>query len=100
MESAYEACLVHEISAQALEVRRQVVLPIRYQGIDIDAGYRLDLLVDNKVIVELKCVDRLLPIHTAQLLTYLRLSGLKLGYLLNFNTRQLRDGIKRVVFEL
>jgi GxxExxY protein len=97
LESAYEVCLAHEISKAGLKVSRQVALPVIYDEIELDAGYRLDLLVNNAVIVELKVVEKLLPIHTAQLLSYLKLSNRKLGYLLNFNVIHMRDGIKRVV---
>ncbi len=97
LESAYETCLVHEIGQRGLNVRRQVALPLIYDGIKLDAGYRLDLLINDQVIVELKSVEKFLPLHTAQLLSYLKLSGLKLGYLLNFNVAHMRDGIKRIV---
>ncbi len=97
LESAYETCLVHEIGQRGLNVRRQVELPLIYDGIKLDAGYRLDLLINNQVIVELKSVEKFLPLHTAQLLSCLKLSGLKLGYLLNFNVAHMRDGIKRIV---
>ncbi|HVS26402.1 MAG TPA: GxxExxY protein [Burkholderiales bacterium] len=83
LESAYEICLAHEIIKQGLSIKQQVLLPVHYDGLKLDAGYRLDLLVHNKVIVELKAVEKLLPIHTAQLLSYLKLSQLALGYLLN-----------------
>jgi GxxExxY protein len=97
LESAYEACLAHEIGRQGVEVKRQVTLPLNYDGVKLDAGYRLDLLIDDRVIVELKSIDRILPIHAAQLISYLKLSDLKLGYLLNFNVVHMRDGIKRLV---
>lgn len=97
LESAYEACLFHEVSKQGLDVKRQVLLPVYYDGLNLDAGYRLDLVVANCVIVELKAVEKLLPIHTVQLLSYLRLSEMRLGYLLNFNVLRMKDGIKRVV---
>lgn len=97
LESAYEACLFHEVSKQGLDVKRQVLLPVYYDGLNLDAGYRLDLVVANCVIVELKAVEKLLTIHTAQLLSYLRLSEMRLGYLLNFNVLRMKDGIKRVV---
>jgi len=97
LESAYETCLVHEIGQRGLNVRRQVALPLIYDGIKLDVGYRLDLLINDQVIVELKSVEKFLPLHTAQLLSYLKLSGLKLGYLLNFNVAHMRDGIKRIV---
>ena len=100
LESAYEICLAHEIVKQGLSIKQQVLLPVHYDGLELDAGYRLDLLVHNKVIVELKAVEKLLPIHTAQLLSYLKLSQLALGYLLNFNVVHMRDGIKRVVNKL
>ena len=97
LESAYEACLAHEIFAQGLEVKRQVMLPVRYDGVELDAGYRLDLLIGGCVIVELKAVDKIAPIHLAQLLSYLKLSDCRLGFLLNFNVVHMRDGIKRLV---
>ena len=97
LEGAYEVCLVHELVRNGLKVERQVVLPIVYQGITLDAGYRLDLIVEESVIVELKTVERLHPVHEAQLLSYLRMSDMRLGLLINFNVKLLRDGIKRVV---
>jgi len=97
LESAYEVCLAHEIGKHKLVVTRQLALPISYDGLLLDTGYRLDLLVDDRVIVELKSVEKFAPIHSAQLLSYLKLSGLKLGYLLNFNVVHMRDGIKRIV---
>lgn len=100
LESAYEICLAHEITKQGLSIKQQVLLPVQYNGLKLDAGYRLDLLVHNKVIVELKAVEKLLPIHIAQLLSYLKLSGCSLGYLLNFNVVHMKDGIKRIVNKL
>ena len=100
LESTYEACLVHELSKAGLTVARQVALPVRYDGIELDTAYRIDLLVDDSVIIELKVVEQLMPIHTAQLLSYLKLSGRKPGYLLNFNGVHMRDGIKRVANRL
>ena len=97
LESAYETCLAHELTQQGFIIQRQVELPIRYRDQIVDAGYRLDLLVQDSVIIELKAVDKLLPIHEAQLLTYLKLSGKRVGLLLNFNAIHLRDGIKRRV---
>ena len=97
LESTYEVCLVHELSKAGLTVARQVALPVIYDNMELDAGYRIDLLVGDIVILELKVVEKLLPIHTAQLLSYLKLSKRKLGYLLNFNSVHMRDGIKRVV---
>ncbi len=97
LESVYEACLVHELSKRRLQVQRQVALPVIYDGVRVDAGLRLDLVVEESVIVEVQAVQDLLPIHQAQLLTYLKLSGHRLGLLINFNTALIRDGIKRVV---
>ena len=89
--------MVHELRLAGLAVQSQVALPVVYGGLHLDSGYRIDLLVENTVIVELKCVEALLPIHRAQLLTYLRLANKPLGLLLNFNVVHLRDGIKRVL---
>ena len=97
LESAYEVCLVHELTNLGMAVERQVELPVVYEGIHLDAGYRLDILVERKVIVEVKAIEKLLPIHTAQILSYLKLSGHQLGFLLNFNVLHMKDGIKRVV---
>ncbi len=97
LESAYEACLCHELSLRNIPWERQVALPILYKGVAIDAAYRLDIKVEGLVIVELKAVDKLEAIHESQLLTYLRLSNLWLGLLINFNVVVLRDGIKRLV---
>jgi len=97
LESAYEFCLAHELTRKELAISRQVSIPIRYEGLTIENGYRIDLLVDRRVVVELKAIEALLPVHRAQLLSYLRLGGFKLGYLLNFNVRHMRDGIARVV---
>ncbi len=83
LESAYDACLAHELRNQGVNAESQVALPVHYDGVKLEVGYRLDLLVENRVIVELKAVEKLLPIHTAQLISYLKLSDLKLGYLLN-----------------
>jgi len=100
LESAYEACLKHELSKRGFEVASQIQLPVQYDGIAIDAGYRIDLLVDNAVVIELKAVEKVAPIHEAQLLTYLKLSGKKLGLLLNFNVLHMKDGIKRIANNL
>ena len=97
LESTYEVCLLHELKKLGLRSERQVVLPVNYDGLILDAGYRLDLLVMDLVVIELKVVEKLLPIHTAQVLSYLKLGNRKLGYLLNFNVVHMRDGIKRVV---
>jgi GxxExxY protein len=96
LESVYEACLAYELGEMGLQVRRQVVMPIRYKRVVLDAGYRLDLLVAEKVVVEVKAVERMLPLYGAQVLTYLKLGGYRLGMLLNFNTVHFRDGIRRV----
>jgi len=100
LESAYEACLAHELKKTGLPFEKQVILPIVYDGERLDAGYRIDLLVAEKVIVEIKAVEKFLPIHGAQLLSYLNLSKCKLGYLLNFNVVHMKDGIKRIVNRL
>jgi GxxExxY protein len=96
LESAYVHCLIHELRSLGMGVLHQHPLPLEYGGVKLDAGYRLDLWIEGKVIVELKAVDELHPIHTAQLLTYLKLTGNRLGLLINFNTVLLKDGIKRV----
>lgn len=95
LESTYEVCLVHEIKKTGLKVERQVSLPIIYDGIKLDAGYQLDVLVEDTIILELKSVESLMPIHEAQLLTYLKLANKKLGLLINFNVTLLKNGIKR-----
>lgn len=95
LESTYEVCLEYELIEQGLQVERQKALPVIYNSIKLDAGYRIDLLVENSVIVELKSVDAIAPIHEAQLLTYLKLSGKKLGLLINFNVKLLKNGIMR-----
>ena len=97
LESAYEACLKHELTKRGIKVRTQVSLPVIYDNVTIDAGYRIDLLVEDSVIVELKAVEQLNSIHDAQLLTYLKLSNKKLGLLINFNVLRLKQGIKRLV---
>lgn len=98
LESAYEECLYYELQQSGLEVEKQIPLPLVYKDVKLNAGYRIDLLVENKVIVEIKSVESLADIHMAQILTYLKLSGCKLGLLVNFNVRHLKDGIKRVIF--
>jgi GxxExxY protein len=97
LESAYQACLAYELRKRGLRVRTQVAMPITYDGVRIDLGYRVDLLVDGVVVVELKTVAKLIPVHEAQLLSYLKLSGLRLGLLINFHERHLKDGIKRLI---
>ncbi len=100
LESTYEACLAHELSERNLHVERQKALPILYKGVRIDCGYRLDLLVEGQVIVELKAVTNLGPIHEAQVLSYLRLSGCHVGLLINFHVRRLSYGVRRFVSKL
>jgi GxxExxY protein len=97
LESAYEACLAHELEKRGQRVQRQQPMPVSYDGVRLDIGYRVDLILDDLVIVELKTVEKLLPIHTAQLLSYLKLGGWRLGFLLNFNVAHMKDGIKRLV---
>lgn len=97
LESAYEACLAYDIAKSGLSVERQKELPVKYRNVKLDCGYRIDLLVENKVIVEIKAIDKLAPIHTAQLLSYLKLSGCKVGLLINFNVKILKDGIRRLI---
>jgi GxxExxY protein len=97
LESAYEECLYYELVQCGLEVKKQKALPLVYKEVKLDAGYRVDLMVENKVIVEIKSVESLADIHMAQLLTYLKLSGCKLGLLVNFNVKHLKNGIKRVI---
>jgi len=96
LESVYEICLVHELSKRGLKADRQVALPVQYDGVRLDAGLRLDLLVDGRLVVELKAVESLLPVHKAQLLTYLKLSGHRLGLIINFNVPLIKNGIVRV----
>jgi GxxExxY protein len=100
LESAYEACWVYELSQSGLKVERQKSLPVTYRSVKIDCGYRIDLLVENKVVVELKAVERLEKIHEAQLLSYLKLSGYSVGLLINFNEETLTKGLKRLVYKL
>ena len=97
LESAYEECLCRELTLQGLSFARQVELPVTYKGLALDCGYRMDVVVEEKVALELKAVSRFEPIHTAQLLTYLKLSGLKLGLLLNFNVPLMKEGLRRIV---
>jgi GxxExxY protein len=100
LESAYEACLEYELVLAGLEVRRQLYVPVEYDGVELDCGYRIDLLVAEEIVVELKSVALLAPVHIAQVLTYLRLAGFPLGLLINFNVAHLREGIKRVIHSL
>ncbi|HEX9653962.1 MAG TPA: GxxExxY protein [bacterium] len=97
LESAYEECLCHELNLRRLSFERQKPLPITYKGVKLDCGYRVDLLIESLVLVELKTVNRIEPVHEAQLLTYLKLTNLWLGLLINFNVPVLKDGIRRIV---
>jgi GxxExxY protein len=97
LESAYEACLAYELRSRGLQVLVQVPMPVTYRGVELELGYRLDLLVEGLVVVELKTVAKLLPIHDAQLLSYLRLGGYRVGLLINFHVPRLKDGIRRLV---
>lgn len=97
LESAYEECLCHELSLRGIAFERQLALPVDYKGMRLDCGYRLDIVLPGKLVVELKAVEQLASIHDAQLLTYLKLSGIRTGLLLNFNVPLLRDGIRRFV---
>ena len=97
LESVYEICLMEELSAQDLNVRRQVKLPVVYKGKVLDKEFFIDLLVEDSIAIELKAVEELLPVHGVQLLTYMKLAGLKLGYLINFNVPTIKQGIKRKI---
>ena len=97
LELAYEICLAHELERRGNAVLRQMALPVVYEAVKLEAGYRVDLMVDGVVVVEVKTVDALGPVHEAQLLTYLRLSGRRLGFLINFNVVLLKQGIKRMI---
>lgn len=97
LESAYEECLCRELNLRGIPFERQVPLPVEFKGVRLECGYRLDLLVDKRVVVEIKTVESLLPIHEAQLLTYLKLGGWKVGLLINFNVSVLKNGIRRRV---
>lgn len=100
LESAYEACLAYELIQRGFKIERQKELPLKYRDIRLECGYRLDLFVEDSVIVEVKALDALHPVHEAQLLSYLRLSGCKVGLLINFNVKMLKTGIRRVVNRL
>lgn len=100
LESAYEECLYYELAKAGLKVEKQKILPIVYEEISLECGYRIDIIIDDKLIIEIKAVEELRNIHLAQTLTYLRLSGCKLGLLINFNVKQLKDGIRRIVNKL
>lgn len=100
LESAYQECLYHELINEGLDVEKEKPMPIIYKDIKLDHGYRIDLLVENKVVIEIKTVDTLIDVHMAQILTYMKLGGYKLGLLINFNVPLLKDGIKRFVNKL
>jgi GxxExxY protein len=100
LESVYEECLCKELSINKIKYKQQVNIPVLYKGIHIDCGYRIDIVADNCVIIELKAINELLPIHQAQVLTYLKLTKMKLGLLINFNVLLLKDGINRIVNKL
>ncbi len=95
LESAYELCLCHELSRQELPFERQVDLPVTYKGLQLDAGYRIDVVIDKAVVVEVKSVEKVLPVHEAQLLTYMKLGGFKVGLLIDFNEPKLVQGVVR-----
>ena len=97
LESAYQECLYYEISKSGLNVLKEVPLPLVYEEVQLEVGYRIDLLIENKFIVEIKSVESLTDVHLAQVLTYLKLSKIKLGFLLNFNVARLKSGIKRII---
>jgi GxxExxY protein len=97
LESAYESCLAFELTERGLMVERQKPLPLKYKNVQLDCGYKLDLFVERAIVIELKAVDQLLPIHDAQLLSYLRISGKSVGLLINFHVRVLKHGLKRIV---
>ena len=97
LESTYEQCLAYEMKAAGIAFKLQHALPVEYKNIKLDCGYRIDMLVDNSIIIELKSVDKILPIHQAQLLTYMKLADISIGLLINFNVKYLKDGIKRMV---
>ena len=97
LESAYQVCMEHESTLRNIPFEHLVDLPLNYKGLDLDAGYVIDLVYDKRVIVELKAVERIIPVHEAQLLTYMKLTGKKVGLLINFNSKLLKDGIKRFV---
>ena len=97
IESAYEACMAYDLTSRGIKVERQKPLPIQYKGIRLDCGYRMDMVVENKLVLEIKAVDQIAPIHEAQLLTYLRMSGCQVGLIMNFNVPLFKDGLKRIV---
>jgi GxxExxY protein len=99
LESAYEACLAYELQQLGMKVERQKPLPVLYKEVKLDCGYRMDLVVEDEIVVEIKAVEKLVPIHEAQLLSYLRLTNKKVGLLINFHVRLLKNGVKRIVNE-
>jgi len=100
LESAYEFALLHELRLRGLNVQRQVAVPLKFKGIDLGKAYEIDLLVENEIVIEVKSVLEMHPIYTAQIITYLKLSNCRLGYLINFNVALLKEGFKRVVYNL
>ncbi len=97
LESAYEVCLAHELSLRNIPVEKQKPLAVSYKGIKLDCVYRMDLVVDNRVVIELKCVEKVLPVHEAQLLTYLKLANIRVGLILNFHAMRIMDGFRRMI---
>ncbi len=97
LETVYEVCLAYELNKRGVQTQRQVFVPVVYDGVQLDAGFRIDVLVADTVLIELKAVEALLPVHTAQVLTYLKLTGHRLGFLMNFNVPRIKDGIQRLV---
>ncbi|MDQ2103723.1 GxxExxY protein [Azospirillum isscasi] len=97
LESVCEACLAHELSKRGISIKRQVIVPVHYDDVRIDEGFRVDILVDDSIIIEIKAVERMVPVHEAQLLTYLRMTGHRLGFLMNFNVPRFKDGVRRRV---
>lgn len=97
LESAYETCLAHELGKLGLAYRRQAIMPVMYDGMSVELGYRLDLLVEEAVVIEVKAVERIMPVHRSQLLSYLKLGAFPLGYLINFGSPMLKDGICRMI---
>ncbi|MEZ6046823.1 MAG: GxxExxY protein [Planctomycetaceae bacterium] len=97
LESVYQTCLCYELSLRKIKFEKELLLPVRYKQLQLESGLRLDLLIESSIIVELKSVEKVLPIHEAQILTYLKLTGCRLGFLINFNEVRIKDGIKRIV---
>ncbi len=97
LEGVYQTCLIHELKKRGLKIESEVAVPVRYDEIQIEAGLRLDILVESQIVIELKAVEALLPVHKSQTLTYLRLTGHRLGLLINFNVPLIKDGIKRII---